>query len=108
PRGKARRFDRQVPFAAAEVGDFERRQELTECTRPGGPAASRHQLARIPRVGAAMRVEVLLAKPQDLLEACLVGADDGVGTALLELLLEGRPDGMAAVVLQRRGEPIVG
>ena len=56
-RRPARRFDRQVAFAAAEIGDLERRQQQAERARPRGPAPARHELPRVARVGARVRVE---------------------------------------------------
>ena len=39
--GPARRLEGQVAFAAADVGDVERRQQVAERSRPGRPAAAR-------------------------------------------------------------------
>ena len=107
PRRPARRFDRQITFPAAEIGDVERRQQLTERPRPGRPAPPRHELPRIARIGAAVRVEVLLAQPQHFLQARLVGANDRIARRLVELLLERRPQGVLSVVAQRRSEPVI-
>jgi hypothetical protein len=42
------RFDRQVAFAAAEIGDLERRQQVPERARPRRPAPARDDLPRSP------------------------------------------------------------
>ena len=92
PRRPARRLDRQVPFAAAEIGDRQRRQQQAERARPGRPAAARHELPRVARVGAAVRLEVLLAQPQHFLQPRLVGPHRRVAGGRVELLLERRPE----------------
>ena len=50
----ARGLDREIAFAAAEVGDVERRQQQAERARPGRPAAAGHQLAAVAGVGAGV------------------------------------------------------
>ncbi len=61
-RRPPRRLHRQVAFAAAEVGDLERRQQQAERARPGRPAPPGHELPRVARVGSGVRLEVLLAQ----------------------------------------------
>ena len=51
----ARGFDGEVALAAADVGDVERRQQMPERARPGRPAAARHQLPAVARVGPGVR-----------------------------------------------------
>ena len=48
----ARRLDREIAVAAAEIGDRERRQQQPERARPGRPAPAGHELPRVARVGA--------------------------------------------------------
>ena len=59
-----------------QVGHRHGRQQQTQGARPSGPAASRHQLARVVR---AVGVEVLLAQPQHFLEPRVVGGDRAIG-----------------------------
>ena len=54
PRRPAARLDRQIAFAAAEIGDVERRQQVAERARPRGPAPARHELP-LARVRAGVR-----------------------------------------------------
>src|SRR5262249_57206059 len=65
-------LDREVAFAAAEVGDLERGEEMTEGARPAGPAPARHDLPPLGR--GAVLVEVLLAHAPHFLEPRGVGA----------------------------------
>ncbi len=90
-RRPARGFDGQVAFAAAQVGDLHRRQQQAERARPGGPAAARHQLPRVARVRAGVRVEVLLPQPQHFLQPRLVGPHRGIAGRRLELRAAGPP-----------------
>ena len=89
-RRPARRLDRQVALAAAEVGDLDRRQQQSERARPGRPAAAGHQLARVAGVGARVGVEVLLAQPQHFLQPRFIGAHRRIGGRRLELRLQHR------------------
>src|SRR5256885_16173490 len=66
----ARGLERQISFAAAQVGNVECRQQVTERPGPRGPAATGNELTAV-----AVRFEVLLAQPEHFLEAGLVGLD---------------------------------
>ena len=110
PRGPARRLDREIALAAAEIGDLERRQQQTQRPRPRRPAAAGHELPRVARIGAAVRLEVLFAQPEHLLEARFVGAHGRIGRRLPELHLEHRPERRPAVhaVANRGRDAVVG
>ena len=58
PARPARDFDGQIALAAADVDDIERREQMAERTRPGRPAAARHELPAVARVGAGVLIEV--------------------------------------------------
>ena len=88
----ARRLEREVALAAADVGDVERRQQVAERARPGRPAAARHQLPRV-----AVGLEVLLAEPQHFLQPGLVLAHRLVVGRGGELRVEQRPERAVAV-----------
>ena len=83
-----------MAVAAADVGDVERRQEVAEGARPGRPAAAGHELAGI----GAVRLEVLAALPQHLLQPRIVGAGGGGGRGLVELGLQVGPEAREAAV----------
>ena len=104
--GPARRLEGQVAFAAADVGDVERRQQVAEGPRPGGPAAAGHELAPIPRVGAGMRVEVLAAETADFLDAGIVGAGLGGAGRSGEFRVEQLPQRVVAAA--GPGQAVVG
>ena len=76
----ARRFERQIAFATADVDDVKRWQELAEGARPCRPAAAREQLPCV-----AVRIEVFLAMAQHLLQARLVFPHRPIGRRCGEL-----------------------
>ncbi len=96
-------FDRQIALAAADIGDGQRRKQQAESACPCRPAPPGHQLTRL----AAVRLEVLLPQPQDLLQSRLVLACRGGPAHLGELRVEQRPQrlGRASGV---RMPPVVG
>src|SRR5439155_20756952 len=79
----------------------------TERARPGRPTAARHQLPRIARVGAGLRVEVLLAQPQHFLQPRLVGADGRIAGGLVELRAERGGQRHAWLVEEAWREPVI-
>jgi len=101
----ARGFDRQITLAAAEVGDVKRRKQQTERARPGRPAAARHQLPSITRIGAHM-LEILAAQPQHFLQARFVGLHRRRPGSLGELPLEHGPQGTLAVIPNAGRQPV--
>ena len=105
-RGPARGLDREIPFAAAEVRDAQRRQQQAQRARPGGPAASRHQL---PAVAAVDRVplEVLLAEPQHLLQPGPIRLHGRVVRGPVELIPERGPQRVQPVLRGVR-QPVIG
>ena len=66
----------------------QRRHQQAERARPRRPAPAGHQLPRVARVGAGVRVEVLLAQPQHFLQPRFVGAHRRVGRRRRELRLQ--------------------
>ena len=60
------RFDSEVAVAAPEVRDHQRRKEVPQRARPGGPAPARDDLAAL--AVRAVIVEVLLPHAADFLE----------------------------------------
>src|SRR2546426_6229040 len=83
----ARGLEGQISLAAAQVGDIERRQQMTERAGPRGPAATGNELTAV-----AVCVEVLLAEPEHFLEAGLVGLGALVVGLGPELALRECPD----------------
>ena len=77
----------EIPLAAADVGDIERRQQVAERRAPTPPSC-----ARAPAGAVAVRVEALLPVPQHFLEPRFVFADHAVAGRGGELRLEERPD----------------
>ena len=102
--GPLRRFNSQVSFPARDIGDINRWQQQAECPRPGRPASARHELGAV----GAVHFEVLLAKPDHLLQPSLVAADGrGLGGAG-KLGLQRRPEAADPAIEQGRGEAIEG
>ena len=98
PRG----LEGQISLAAAQVGDIERRQQVTERAGPRGPAATGNELTAV-----AVRFEVLLAQPEHFLEAGLVGLDALVVGRRRELSLEERPERRVPVLSRLVCEPVI-
>ncbi len=70
--GPARRLERQVPLAAAEVGDVERRQQQSERASPCRPAPAGHELPPVvPRLPVPR--EALLPHPPHFRQPRIVG-----------------------------------
>src|SRR5688572_28531388 len=100
--GPSRRLEREIPFAAPDVGDVEGRQQVAEGAGPRRPAPAGHELARI-----ALRVEALLAVTQDLLQARVVFADGAYVARRRKLKVEQFPQRRAAVAGRILGEAVV-
>ena len=100
-----RRFHRQVAFTAAEIRDFERRQQQAERARPRRPASSRHELAAIARVGPHV-LEVLSPQPQHFLQPRFIRLDERRIRRRVELRLQQRPQRALAVILHAGGQAI--
>src|SRR5204862_8235973 len=97
----------EIPSAAAEIGDRERRHQQTDRARPRGPAAAGDELPRIARIGTGVRIEVLLAETQHLLQPRLVSAHGRVVAGLGELRAQHRRERVLAPLPEPGGEPVI-
>ena len=105
PARPARRLDREIALAAADVDHVERRQQQAQGPRPRRPAAPGHELTAVAGVGPGVYVEVLAAQPPHFLNPGVVGPNVGNGLGARELGGEELPQGR--VVALGTGQPVV-
>ena len=79
PASPSGRLDRQVAFAAAEVGDAQRRQQSARARATRPPSSGPARAAARRRVRPAVRLEVLLPQPPHFLPAAPRRPATGVG-----------------------------
>ena len=89
------RLDRQIPLAAAEIGDFKRGEQMSKRAGPRRPASARHDLA--PFCGRAVLVEVLFSNAADLFQPRIVRASVRRLARSVEMRAQERPQGAEPV-----------